>query len=206
MNFNAFALKMTMTAALVAGMTVVGSMPAQAAIMTGQKIAFTGDAKLLDETAMNTILDFLPNDAGGSKGRARAGVTSNIAPRTEFDIQDIKLKQTSATSWIFDGYVDANVTNWFTLGGVQYSLTAFNLTKVTGTNDFLASIQGLFDAGLPTQKGSFSSQEDLSLDGTTFSAQLRAGDATIPTPALLPGLIGLGASIVRKKRQATIAA
>ncbi len=206
MNFTAFGLKVTMTAALVAGLTTIASMPAQAAIMSGQRITFTGDARLLDETALDTVLDFLPNNAGGDKGLARAGITSDIAPTSQFDIQDIKLKKTSSTTWIFDGYKDASKMNWFELAGTKYSLTAFNLTKVTGTDDFLASIQGLFDAGLPTQKGSFSSQEDLSLDGTTFSAQLRAGSATIPTPALLPGLIGLGAAAWRKRQLKAIAA
>jgi hypothetical protein len=207
MNFNAFGLKVTLTVALVAGMSAIGSMPAQAAsiIANNQRITFTGEARVLDENAADTILDFSPATAADFSGTATTGSTTSIVPGTPFSIQNIKLHK-SGNTWAFAGYAGSTVNRWFDLDGIKYDLTVFNLIKDVANNNFSATIQGLFDGGLTTKRGSFSSQEDLFIDGTTFSAQVVATSTTIPTPALLPGLVGLGAAAWRKRQSKLVAA
>lgn len=43
-------------------------------------------------------------------------------------------------------------------------------------------------------------QSGLAFDGATIGGQLIGDDQTIPTPALLPGLIGMGVAALRKRR------
>jgi hypothetical protein len=214
MNFNAFGIKATMTAALVAGTMAIGSMPAQAAIMTGQSITFTGDARLLDLGTSTVTLDFLtvpvtPADTTATPGgQARAGVSSDIAPTAQFPIQDLLLNLVTGTTnnW---KYENAAGLSWFTLSGTTYNLTKFDLIK-TASNGFEAVIDGWFSPeSLTTDYGAFSSQRRMAtFNGTTFSAELTAGEArtSIPTPALLQGLIGLGATAWRKRQSKSVAA
>jgi hypothetical protein len=214
MNFNAFGIKVTMAAALVAGVTVIGSMSAQAAIITGQSITFTGDARLLDLSTPTITLDFLtvPVTAADTTatpgGQARAGVSSDIAPTSQFPIQDLVLGLVTGTTnnW---KYENSTGLSWFTLSGTTYNLTKFDLFK-TASNGFEAVIDGWFSPeSLTTDYGSLSSQRRMAtFDGTTFSAELTAGGArnSVPTPALLPGLVGLGAAAWRKRQSKLVAA
>jgi hypothetical protein len=212
MNFNAFGLKATMTAAVVAGTMAIGSMPAQAAIVSGETFSFSGSAKLLDEVTETTMLDFfstLPNQEGIVVDASDVGDDGQ-----RFALQDILLKKTSATTWSFIG---APLT-WINEPGLfKYTLQSFELTKIFDSSPipkvtgFTAVIDGFFSPGnLGTVDGYFSSQPNLAkringkLKGDSFSASLTAGETVpVPTPALLPGLIGLGATAMRKKRQAT---
>jgi hypothetical protein len=203
MNFNAFGIKATMTAAVVAGVMTIGSMSAQAALVTGDLVSFTGDVRLVSPTntlltAADTtaLLDFLPNATGSSDGQARMGVTSSLAPTAQFQIKDLTLTKVGA----FWQYINPLGFDWFSAGGSTYKLTSFKLDAF-----YDAAIEGVFTPdNLPSVDGLFTSQPRMAtLRGTVFSSDFEVGKGQpIPTPALLPGLIGLGATIVRKKRQA----
>jgi hypothetical protein len=211
MNFQSFGVILGIKVAIVAivgsGLSAIAPMSAQAAAITaGQTITFNGDAQLRNaDVAIGSIatLDFLPNDSGSLDGRARAGDTSDIGANNQFQIQDLTLTKV-ATGW---QYFNATGLDWFNLAGVTYKLTSFDLWQ-TASGGFEAAIDGMFSPdNLVTDNGAFSSQKRFaSLKGTTFSAELTAGDVAVPTPALLPGLIGLGATIVRKRRTNPIAA
>jgi hypothetical protein len=220
MNFQSFGVTFGMKVAIVAivgsGLSAIAPMSsAQAAAITaGQTITFNGDARLLNENDAIATLDFLPNYSSSPDGQARAGSTSDIGANSQFQIQDLNLTKI-ATGW---QYLNAAGLDWFNLAGVTYKLTSFDLWK-TASGGFEAAIDGMFSPGnLVTDNGAFSSQKRFAtFKGTTFSAELTAGsgrsggvdDGTltpVPTPALLPGLIGLGATIVRKRRTSAIAA
>jgi hypothetical protein len=218
MNFQSFGVTVGMKVAIVAivgsGLSAIAPMSsAQAAAITaGQTITFNGDARLLNENDAIATLDFLPNYSSSPDGQARAGATSDVGANSQFQIQDLNLTKI-ATGW---QYLNAAGMDWFNLAGVTYKLTSFDLWK-TASGGFEAAIDGWFSPdNLTTDDGAFSSQKRFaSLKGTTFSADLIAGGATgvddgtltpVPTPALLPGLIGLGATIVRKRRNNTVAA
>jgi hypothetical protein len=219
MNFNAFGIKVTMTAALVAGTMAIASMPAQAAsLIADKKFSFYGSATLLSETATNTTLDFMPSYSNPNiDGQASVAKVSEIGTyNQQFTLSDIPLLKT-VTGW---SLATGTSLNWIKADAglpFQYTLTKFNLAKTFDTdgvlNGFTASMGGFFTesgSNFASINGFFSSQPELVIEGDSFSASLRAaktptGDPSIPTPALLPGLIGLGASIVRKKRQAIAA-
>jgi hypothetical protein len=220
MNFQSFGVTVGMKVAIVAivgsGLSAIAPMSsAQAAAITaGQTITFNGDARLMNENgAIGSIalLDFLPDDTGLPDGRARGGDTSDIGANTQFQIKDLNLTKI-ATGW---QYLNATGMDWFNLAGVTYKLTSFDLWR-TASGGFEAAIDGMFSPdNLTTDNGAFSSQRRFAtFKGTTFSAELTAGttrgggidDTAVPTPALLPGLMGLGATIVRKRRNNTVAA
>jgi hypothetical protein len=213
MNFQSFGvmigMKMAIVTVLGGGLSAIASMPAQASSIAGKTFAFHGSASLLSETDATTVLDFLPSYyAPTNDGQASVAFSSEIgAYQQQFMLKDIPLVKT-LTGWSLTG---GNLA-WITDPGlVTYTLTAFNLSKtVTG---FEAMIDGIFSPeNLGTVDGYFSSQKKLAtIKGTSFSADFMAMDKAIdqiavPTPALLPGLIGLGATIVRKRRNHTIAA
>jgi hypothetical protein len=205
-----------MTAALVAGTMAIASMPAQAAsLIAGKNFSMEGSATLKEVVADQWVLDFLPDQfAGSGDGRARVGSTSKIAQSPmgkEFYLKDLNLTK-SASNWSFVGSLP-----WFSVNNVSFTLEKFVMTT-TSLGGYQALIEGFFQEDsafmgdkIPTVSGYFGSSPELlsaefpefELDGTTFQANMKT--ARVPTPALLPGLIGLGASIVRKKRQAIAA-
>jgi hypothetical protein len=211
MTFQSFGIRVTVTAALVAVATTIAQLPAQAASIAGKTFSFHGTASLLSETDTTTTLDFLPsfwrpnNDGQASLSYAASeqGVEEWIYAR-QFQIKDIPLVKT-ATGWSLTGgpltWIDVNQGL-----GFGYVLNAFNMTK-TANNSFEAMIDGIFTPeNLGTVDGSFSSQKRLAtLIGTSFSAEMTAAGGpgtSVPTPALLPGILGLGATIARKRRVA----
>jgi hypothetical protein len=214
MNFYTFGIKATMTAAFVAGTMAIAQMPAQAAI-AGKKFSFYGSAALLSETATNTTLDFTPSYSNPNiDGQASVADVSEVgAYNQQFMLSDIPLLKT-VTGW---SLATGTSLNWIKADAglpFQYTLTKFNLAKTFDTDGvlsgFTASMGGFFtESGnnFASINGFFSSQPELVIEGDSFSASLRAaktptGDTSIPTPALLPGLIGLGMTAMRKKRQA----
>jgi hypothetical protein len=214
MNFNAFGIKATMTAAVLAGVMAIGQMPAQAASIAGKTFSFYGSARLLSETDATTTLDFIPSYyAPNNDGQAEVSYASAQqglgAYSQMFQIKDIPLAKT-LTGWSLTG----GPLTWIDISqnlGFGYILNAFNMTK-TANNSFEAMIDGLFTPeNLGTIDGSFSSQKRLAtLIGTSFSAEMTAangpvGSTPVPTPALLPGLLGLGATAWRKRQSKSIA-
>jgi hypothetical protein len=200
--------------ALVAGMTAIGSMPAQAASISGKNFSMEGSA-VLKNSGGNWLLDFLPDQyAASGDGRARVGSTSEIAEvplGTEFYIRDLNLTQSGST-WSFMGNLP-----WFNVNGVAFTLEKFLMTSTT-LGGYQASLEGIFqtaDETFSTDYGYFGSSKRLSstfgLNGTTFQADLTAGtvpvgSVPVPTPALLPGLVGLGAAAWRKRQSKLVAA
>jgi hypothetical protein len=210
MNFNVFGIKATMTAAMVAGVMTIASMPAQAASIGGKNFSMEGSA-ILKNSGGNWLLDFLPDQyAASGDGRARVGSTSEIAEvplGTEFYIKDLSLTQ-AGSNWSFVGNLP-----WFNVNGVAFTLEKFVMTS-TSLGGYQASLEGVFQTAnerFATDYGYFGSSKRLSstfgLNGTTFQADLTAGtvpvgSTPVPTPALLPGLLGLGLTAMRKKRDA----
>jgi hypothetical protein len=199
MNFKKIGLGLAATAAMATGVMVTGA-PADAAIVkAGDVLNFGGSAQLGSETDSFTTLTFADNEAVVTK--PSSSVFGVAAPpfkdATAFTIGNLSLERTSATTWKL---VPTSVPNWLTglANNVQYTLESFNLTK-TG-NIFSANYTGFFTpptSGTPglgglTSQGSFSIT-----DGSSFSSTITA----VPTPALLPGLLGIGAAALRKKRK-----
>jgi hypothetical protein len=226
MNFNNFGIKVTVTAALVAGMTAIASMPAQAAIVGGSTLSVTGNAKLVDANVAiggNSTLDFLQggptltsllfqeNTSTDSFGVAGLSGIGSGSVGSYVDTKDLVLKKTAADHWELQGPVADFIRRGTGANGYAYNLDSFILEKVTLLNNvfYLASSTGSFfdytDGTSINAGGPFSSQTNkFVLSGTSISGDITADNA-VPTPALLPGLIGLGMTAMRKKREAIAA-
>lgn len=205
MNFKSISLS-----AMLAGTATVAVFavaPAHAASIQGQTLGFGGTARLENPTAnIGDIsqLDFLPyNDA------ALSGVTA-ILPGSgsafgnafdTFTIKDFNLIKTGDNTW---NLAAGPVVNWLSGldNNIKFTLNSFALERFgTGAaTAFEADIDGIFNPSGLDGTGSFTAQGRLRfVSGSTFSADITAGEQ-VPTPALLPGLVGMGVAALRKRK------
>jgi hypothetical protein len=185
-------LKSMMTGAAIAA-TVVGGSVALSAPAEAAALDFGGAAKF-DTTS--GLLDFLP-PAGGGTGTGSFSVVSDLifgsAPST-FAIQDITLTSTGANQW---SYLGGPLPSFISglLGGESYTLNSFVLNTSTRKADFSGLFTKLNEIGI----GEFSSQSaNFLAGGASFSSTITS--TPVPTPALLPGLVGLGVAALRKRK------
>lgn len=185
---------------------VVVAAPAQAASIAGQTLSFTGSVRLETPGAATSLLNF------SSYGDTSFG-TATVADAADdvfglggeaFSVGDLTLTNTSATTWeLTTGSVDSWLSGL--PNGLGFILEQFVLQNVTVTAGpttiplYVAFISGFFTPSGLGGDGSLTSQGSLVLgSGSSFSADITA----VPTPALLPGLIGLGVAALRKREQA----
>jgi hypothetical protein len=122
---------------------------------------------------------------------------------TSFSIGDLALTKTNATTWEL---TTGPANNWLTglADGVEFTLEQFVLEQVSVSVGpaniplYVAFISGFFTPSGLGGSGALTAQGGLVLEsGSSFSSDITA----VPTPALLPGLIGLGALALRKQKQ-----
>lgn len=195
---------LTMSAAIAATVVTsaaVASQPANAFVLN-----FAGDARLKNSSVKVgkfSQLDFAKFDRGNTLGTGTATVldsTSVAKKGSTITLQDLSLKKTSATTWSLVSIVPNFITGLNS--GVAFTLDTFNLTKgiVGKSTIFSADYTGTF-TGLGNGTGSLTtsgSGDFTSADGTSYSSGIRG--TSIPTPALLPGLLGFGAAALRKRK------
>lgn len=180
---------------------VVIAAPAQAASIGGETLLFGGVARLENEGVVNggfSQLDFRPYDNSPAQGIGTILDSFTNFGSGNFKIGDLNLQKTGATTWAL---ASGPVTDWLTEldNGVEFTLSSFNLEKDTD-DSFDATIEGLFTPANLDGTGAFSAQGGLSFSpGTSFSANITAGQE-VPTPALLPGLLGVGIAALRKRK------
>lgn len=170
-------------------------------------LTFTGEARFENaDTNLNGIstLNFDPFD-NVNAGLATTGNNSPIAPQEVFDIKDLELVKTADGEWSLNSTeVVSFLSNFSTTTGLEYRLTQFDLRQATD-NSFSADLAGWLNDGNGEvfYTGAFSSQPALlSSIGTTFSGNLDREDvASVPTPAMLPGLLTVTLGMVRKRKE-----
>jgi hypothetical protein len=209
MNFKSIGLGLAL--AVVAATTTL-SASADAATLN-----FTGTARLKNANATpvpgaTSILDFLPfqgeinsTTVGTGKGTITAptdSVFGNVGD--QITLKDLKLTRTESNTWTLASVSDG--VNFITglAGGATFSLETFVLKRIFSPSSnaplFVAEYTGFFSnfdqigVGVLTPS---SGQAFITRAGTSYSS----GIAVVPTPALLPGLIGMGAAALRKKRK-----
>ena len=214
MNFHAITWRTAIATAMVAGSAVLMSAPAQAlSIASGSVLNFGGSVSISGDSS-NHKFDFLaaglPTDPGipgdidlGLSTLSFAGVTEVPGGAKITDL---------ATSVAGGGFSTAPIVPFLTgLKLTSGEVVSFNLNSFS---DFTAIIDGgKDDFGITggTISGFFSSATGSVLGRgiltaqftrpvftgvTTYSASIEA----IPTPALLPGVIGMGIAAIRKRK------
>jgi len=191
MNMTVFGV---VAATATVATTALTAMPAQALSLSGT-LNFTGEV-VIDGTSDDFSADFI--------NAVVSGVTSSgdFAGASGAGISDFS---------IFGGELSPDPVDPFLSGIVLASgdIVDFVLTGFEGDTGFfvgapggagdIAVLEGFFVNGDTTvAAGSLTTQLASSPTGTTYSSSLTAVE--IPTPALLPGLVGMGVAALRKRK------
>lgn len=209
------ALKATVVASVVAGAAIVSNAQEAAAfnIVAPARLDLSGTQPL---TASSTGLDFngpgnsLSNTAinivGSSSGvfTALAGTAAEIFNLTLADLSAgkkdnwIRLFNTaSATDDIFFSLTAINSANVLPGGSFNLGVATFAGKFTTLNGDSLADGFAVASLNPQTNSGPWT----MSIFATSSTPQ-----NTVPTPALLPGLIGMGIAAARKRQAKTAVA
>lgn len=203
MNFKQIGFGLAASAALTTSFVLIGT-PAEAIdIKNGNKLSLYGDVKISGDNN-NYTFDFLntfitPSSTNPFKIYDEVVVKDLTAPNGTPNDTTAPL-----TPFISDiDLIDGTKAN--------FNLEKLNFATYTleDKRSFFLTMSGLFQNGEEILgSGSFTSQISANVDPltgaieqTSFSGQIVA----VPTPALLPGLIGMAATALRKKRKGEIA-
>jgi hypothetical protein len=192
MNFKSFALKAAIAATVLTGSTLAVS-PAEA-ITFGSKLNFYGTA---DATSNINEIDFYLQDADESldgPGGENIGQFLVSGPRSNTNEFQSLARAVGTIKDIQSLPVFQAINNFLFFG--QNSPFNFNLTSFTKVSDTTYNFEGVF-ADNTLGSGQFTTQV-IAPGVNSYSVTITAGNE-IPTPALLPGLIGMGAAVLRKR-------
>lgn len=207
MNFKVLSLKLAMTA-VTATSAACFSAPSQAATLGSGSFIYTSTARL-EVNNQAGLLNFADN-IGGYNSQTGLGNVVFAAPGafeslmgTEITLKDLNLERTGRRRW----ELIAPVREFMTLSnGIRFRLQDFKLRRRAGRG-WVIKYDGFFYDSNNKRIGGFG--QSLVLRGlrssegaSVYTALTTTGrNATsIPTPALLPGLLALGAGILRKQR------
>jgi hypothetical protein len=189
-------LKAGLVASVAAGFAVAQPQSAEAAILAGSQIDFVGRAQ-----AEATSVDFRELFAGvpstdqwvaALSGTGSFSVLNGNFLASIGQVKDLTPLAASA-NWLKFGVLSTPLD--FT-DDIIFSITGVTANVAAGRYDFT----GLFQDGT-AGIGEITTQ--IIGEGTrSFSGTITA----VPTPALLPGLAAMGASMLRKRKQAEAAA
>ncbi|MDX2240853.1 MAG: PTPA-CTERM sorting domain-containing protein [Leptolyngbyaceae cyanobacterium bins.302] len=149
-----------------------------------------------------STLDFLESNIGEVGAFSDGGFAPFIG--ADVVLKDVMLKKTAGNQWELNL---PSVAQFFTISGpgITYTLESFSLTRLASGN-FEASFSGFFfdprDNEQAEGLGDFTSQRRFGSTGTSLSLDVEA----IPTPALLPGLVGFGIAALRKRKGEAVTA
>lgn len=207
MNFKSIGLKVAIATAVVAT-SAAAMAPAQAASLTGG-IAFSGGATVPNFFGNGGVIKFMP----GTVNNASGSFTSLASSPVKVNVSDLVLSNPGAVSSpflgtkqrVFDG--SAFTINFANLNGSALSFVAdpakYVGTKSTGKFFSIAtggSLLGTFFNNGQTLGGGYFNASRSGKTATDGSYQFTLTATPVPTPALLPGLLALGAGVVRKRK------
>ncbi len=210
MKFKSISFGAAIAASVVVGSIATATPSYAATVRAGDRLNFGGGATLVDATTPTTFLNFFIDTPIPGVGTVRTneaarntGPSSSVFDNPVFGIRNLSLLKTDTNSWTLKG---GPVTDWLSKVSLlpapvsNFTLTSFNLLRqVTSEGDvFRASYGGFFTpptTGTPGV-GSLTSQGTLEFSGSSYSSTVTA----VPTPALLPGVIGMGIAAFRKRK------
>jgi hypothetical protein len=191
MNFKSFTLKAAIAATVLTGSTLAVA-PAEA-LVVGDKIYFGGFADFTE-----TSIDFYLKDTNTLDGfPANNGSPGEISITSVIGTGPWNDLGTSSVQQIADLPVFTSINNFLFFGNnnpFNFRLTSFSHIE-NNAGLLTYEFTGLFADGTDAT-GTLSAEVAAGFGG--YSAEIIAGEK-IPTPALLPGLIGMGAAVLRKR-------
>jgi hypothetical protein len=205
MNFKSIALKATVAAAVVAG-SALGASSAQA-LNINSDLNFTGSVEITD-TGSSFKFDFLKETpgpgtttiftTGASDGDIGIGAGSGLFSEAAggAKIKDVSTSQITDLSNFISGLLYNNTPVSFTLTKVTDSLAGVFNKK--GYNLF--NFDGFFTDGTGKVLGTGAVSAQFAKAVVTGTTTYSGSFTPVPTPALLPGLLALGAGVLRKRK------
>lgn len=208
-NFPAIALLTTLATTAIA-------MPATASSIVGSRLVVgNGAVRFMDTQSDRTLLDFAEYNSLQSPGTGNSelvkpsqGIFASFVG-TPVTIRDVVLRSRGANLWELDA--SEPIEN-FILGSLSGDDFSFSLTKLTlerfigaTSTTYYAALDGIFNyrgQSYDTEEGDFvvlNSSRFMSGNGSGYLI----GTTVIPSPALLPGLIGFGFAAWRKRKAGT---
>ncbi len=205
MFFGAAATAIALSAA------TISASPAQAFDITpGSILSFVGSVKVSPDVNNPSLLTFSSVTGDANKitivEDSSTGSFAGLGGTTA-SIKALSLSLVSPGGSIFKGGPIANFITGIGTGSdaISFDLTEFLFNKTNAD----ATFNGIFRRGTSSilaEGGTFTSQlndkKNLKFKTSSFSGDV----AAIPTPALLPGLIGLGMGVLRKRKKEMAAA
>ncbi|MBD2000323.1 PTPA-CTERM sorting domain-containing protein [Leptolyngbya sp. FACHB-671] len=197
MNFKSFALKTAIAATVLTGSTLAVS-PAEA-LEFGSQLDFTGYAVVspesLDFKLYNGAVDTLTGEDIGEFSVAVSGKTGSFTGLPSVNLPFLGAITVGQVKDISSVASFTAINNFLYFG--ENSPFNFNLTSFAyNSTKELYEFSGLF-ADNTIGTGRLTTQF-MGNNQNSYSVTIVAGNE-IPTPALLPGLIGMGAAVLRKR-------
>ncbi|WP_416672222.1 PTPA-CTERM sorting domain-containing protein [Egbenema bharatensis] len=191
MKLKTVGLSIAATAAMGVG-TFMGASPANA-LSFGETLTFFGGTAQLSNVnvGQNATLTFAGTPINFS-------TSSSFVGRTIDFTDSLLLRRDTLTTW---SLVNPESVLLSLSGSPErnFKLTSFNLRK---TDDFAADFTGFFDPPGTPGIGQVSSPILGGIAWDTTTGNVFTGNIqVVPTPALLPGLLGMGVAAARKKRK-----
>jgi len=207
MNFKSLGFKAAIATAVVAT-SAAAMAPAQAASLRGG-IAFSGGATVPNFFGSGGTINFMP----GTVNNASGDFTSLALAKSAVEVSDLVLSNPGVVSSpisgtkqrVFDG--SGLTINFASLNGSALSFvadpskyigtrTATGLFSIAAGGNFLGTF---FNNGQTLGAGHLNASRSGTVK-TDGSYQFTLTATPVPTPALLPGLLALGAGVVRKRK------
>lgn len=197
MNFKSFALKAAIAATVLTGSTLAVA-PAEA-LEFGSQLDFTGyavvDSNSLDFKLYNGAVDTVTGEDIGEFSVTVSGKTGSFTGLPSVNLPFFGATTVGEIKDISSVASFTAINNFLYFGEnspFNFNLTSFAYNSAKGWYEF----SGLF-ADNTTATGRLTTQF-MGNNQNSYSVTIVAGNE-IPTPALLPGLIGMGAAVLRKR-------
>ncbi len=204
MNLKIFALSIVAATGIVSGSFLVSAPVKATTIVDGDTLAFSGFSRF-NRNGNTGYLDFAegskfetPTSTGigtASVVQGSTGAAFEPLVNTTVVLKDLTLlKAPGVDSWM----LGSEVSNFLTLAnGITFRLDTFVLNKEA--KDWIADYTGVFFGdNTISARGGFDPLDDknfVKLKGSFYIADATA----VPTPALLPGLLGMGIAALRQR-------
>jgi hypothetical protein len=202
MNLKSIGTSFAVAATVVAGTMLAASSAYALSIgEAGDELSISGRARFNTGTG---DLDFAELVLGSpvfttptGEGTVAAGSTGEFAAFVGKSVvlKDFSLASVGANKWSFAGSLSEfiNVDS----DAIKFDLFTFDLERGAG-GDWIASLTGQFQGGL-SGIGEFDPVNNRNFvrgSGTPYTLDITA----VPTPAMIPGLIGMGLAALRKRK------
>jgi len=183
--------------AIALSAATISASPAQALSITpGSALDLSGKVEALPSNTAPQF-NFSSFFGAGTTLISDTSTGSFAGPDRSGSIQNLSLTALGG-SFFHSGPVTNFITNIG--GGISFDLKEF----IYDNSKSSATFEGVFRSGTDSifAKGGLFTTQLTQKNPTTYSASI----AAIPTPALLPGLIGLGMGVLRKRKKEMAAA